>query len=184
MTALSSIVLRDTAANRPSASIAGRLFYDTTWKRLQRDNGSSWDDVYESILDYVEFTSSVSITATSEATANTVVTGSAFTFDGSTPVWIEAFFPSILTPASSAASSRVYLYDGSSSIGRLATFTNTTQTAAQRWGGIYLVRKLTPSNAAHTYSIRADVTTGSGTVEAGAGGNAAVMPGFIRTRIY
>lgn len=39
------LIGRDIAANRPAAGIPGRLFYDTTNSKLQRDNGSSWDDV-------------------------------------------------------------------------------------------------------------------------------------------
>jgi hypothetical protein len=35
-------VSADTAANRPAAGIAGRLFIDTTNNTLQRDTGSSW----------------------------------------------------------------------------------------------------------------------------------------------
>jgi len=44
MANLENLILRDTAANRPAAGIAGRLFYDTTNAKLQRDNGTSWDD--------------------------------------------------------------------------------------------------------------------------------------------
>lgn len=43
MTTLAAVIGRDIAANRPAASIAGRLYYDTTNSILQRDNGSSWD---------------------------------------------------------------------------------------------------------------------------------------------
>lgn len=45
MSTLASVILRDITANRPAASIAGRLFFDTTLVKMQRDNGSSWDDV-------------------------------------------------------------------------------------------------------------------------------------------
>lgn len=40
-----NLVLRNTAANRPAAGKPGRLFFDTTNNKLQRDNGSTWDDV-------------------------------------------------------------------------------------------------------------------------------------------
>jgi hypothetical protein len=39
------LIVRDTAANRPTAGVTGRLFYDTTNSKLQRDNGAGWDDV-------------------------------------------------------------------------------------------------------------------------------------------
>jgi hypothetical protein len=36
--------LRDAAASQPAAGVPGRLFYDTTNQKLQRDNGATWDD--------------------------------------------------------------------------------------------------------------------------------------------
>lgn len=47
MTLLADIILRGATGDRPAAAIEGRLFYDTTLNKLQRDNGSSWDDVAE-----------------------------------------------------------------------------------------------------------------------------------------
>ncbi len=41
------LILRDAATSRPAAGVPGRLFYDTTNNKLQRDNGSTWDDVAE-----------------------------------------------------------------------------------------------------------------------------------------
>jgi hypothetical protein len=41
-------------------------------------------------------------------------------------------------------------------------------------------RRMTPSNASHTYSIRASRTTANGTVNAGAGGSGNVVPSFIQ----
>lgn len=42
---LAQVILRDTAGNRPTAGTAGRLFYDTTNSKMQRDNGDAWEDV-------------------------------------------------------------------------------------------------------------------------------------------
>src|SRR3990170_5009704 len=39
-----ALILRDIAANRPAAGKPGRLFYDTTNSKLQRDTGSVWED--------------------------------------------------------------------------------------------------------------------------------------------
>jgi hypothetical protein len=64
------------------------------------------------------------------------------------------------------------LYDGASSIGLFGL-----------QGGdspVVLRRRLTPSAAAHTYSVRAYVDAGTGTVVAGAGGIGVNVPGFIR----
>ena len=44
MSKLSDVILRDIATNRPPAGVEGRLFYDETNGKWQRDNGSSWDD--------------------------------------------------------------------------------------------------------------------------------------------
>ena len=41
---LEDLILRDTAANRPAAGTPGRIFYDTTNEKWQRDTGSSWED--------------------------------------------------------------------------------------------------------------------------------------------
>lgn len=43
MSTLGSVVLRDVIANRPAASIPGRMFYSTDTNVAYRDNGSSWD---------------------------------------------------------------------------------------------------------------------------------------------
>jgi len=48
-TSFEDLILRDTAVNRPAAGKPGRLFYDTTNNKLQRDNGSTWDDVEPTI---------------------------------------------------------------------------------------------------------------------------------------
>lgn len=43
MTALSTVISRGTLASRPSAGVAGYLYYATDNGHLYRDNGSSWD---------------------------------------------------------------------------------------------------------------------------------------------
>ena len=46
---------------------------------------------------------------------------------------------------------------------------------------MFLARQLTPSAAAHTYSIRAFLSAaGTYTFAAGAGGSGVTMPGFIK----
>jgi hypothetical protein len=142
--------------------------------------GVQWDYPPGYELDYVEKTSSTNITATTEGTADTIVTGSAVAYDGSTIVLIEFFSPSV-RPATDAVADRtvsVTLYDGASSIG----IWGQTVTPAQNDDNkpFLLQRRLTPSAATHTYSVRAYVTGGTGTVSGGAGGAAAAMPAFIR----
>lgn len=45
MAVLSDVIQRGTLAARPAASIAGRLYYDTTNSLLYRDSGSAWESV-------------------------------------------------------------------------------------------------------------------------------------------
>lgn len=130
-------------------------------------------------FDYKEFTSPVSVTAVTEATANSVVTADAVTFDGSTAVWIEFFSP--LVHPDFTASSRILnlvLYDGSSSIGQLGSIT--TPAAGELDAPTLVKRRLTPAAASKTYSVRAYVNGGTGGVTAGAGGAGAYVPGYIR----
>lgn len=137
---------------------------------LQRVSGSpAWalPPGYE--FDYVQITGSGNITATSDATANTIMTANAVTYDGSTIVIIET---NITFVTQGTTFITIVLYDGSTCIGRIAI----TGVRAP----IYMRHRLTPSAAAHTYSVRAFVDAGTGTYNSGAGGTAAYMPSFIR----
>lgn len=132
-------------------------------------------------FDYVEITSSVSsITATTEGTANTVVTANAVSYDGSTVIILEFFCPIVITD--SGAASRVvtfYLYDGSGSTGYIGQIM--TPAASAMRAPVMLRRRFTPSNASHTYSVRASVDAGTGQALAGAGGSSGSgTPTYIR----
>lgn len=133
--------------------------------------------------DYAEVTSSTSITATTEATANTVVTANPVAFDGSTVIYVEVYSPS-WRPGTDAAGRelRPCLYDdtggGAASIGQIGLFV-TSASGADGKGGT-LRRRLTPSAATHTYSLRAFVNAGTGSISGGAGGSGAAMPAYIR----
>lgn len=132
-------------------------------------------------IDRVEFTSPVTISASSEAAATTIVTGSALTFDGATTVDIE-FYSDSIQPGSTATNViNIWLYDGSSSIGVMAQYSNPASSTYR--APCFVVRRLTPSIGVHTYSIRGDRSSGSnGTVNAGAGGTGNHMPGYIRVK--
>lgn len=163
------------------ANTAARLAIGATnGMALQRISGAvAWalPPGYE--FDYVEKTSNTSITATTEGTANTVVTGNAVSYDGSTTVLIEFFAFSMNVPSGAGNNITAYLYDGSSSIGFLGRV-RTPAAGTLQEVTVRMARRLTPSNASHTYSIRASVNTGTGSVDAGAGGSATVVPAFIR----
>ncbi len=136
-------------------------------------------------LDYVEITSAVVPTATSEATANTIVTANPIAFSGSTVVMIEFFSPDV-RPANDAAARYIslWLYDGSSSIGQIGFIRGAA--SGNNESIAHCSRRLTPSAATHTYSIRASVTSGgsNANVDAGTGGSGQSMPAYIRiTRV-
>lgn len=129
-------------------------------------------------FDYAEITSPASPNATSEATATTIITGASVTYDGSTVVLVEFSAPYITPPSGALHNLVIVLYDGSSSIGQLGIVT-ANPTNASRFP-VRMARRMTPSGAAHTYSIRAYVDSGTGTIHAGAGGAAAYFPAFMR----
>lgn len=131
-------------------------------------------------LDYVEVTTgTITITATTEATATTVVTGSAIAFDGATAVMIEFYCPQHVTPSVAGDSFTIVLYDGSSSIGQLS-ISVTDRAAGSFYGAIHCFRRLTPSAATHTYSIRAYGSRNNGALYFDVGGSGKLMPGYIR----
>lgn len=167
-----------------AADTAARVAVGANGAVLEAASGASagvqWDYPPGYEYDYAEFTSIVTPTATSEATANTVVTGNAVSYDGSTVVFIEFFCP-FANPDSNAAGRdlTLVLYDGSSSIGKLS-YEQTQANSQAYYFTPRLGRRLTPSAASHTYSIRAYVSAGTGQVGAGAGGSGNNVPGFIR----
>lgn len=129
---------------------------------------------------YTEFTSSVSISATTEGTANTVVSAGAITFDG-TAVYVEFYSPLVEPGATAGSSITLYiLLDGTSQ--GLAWFAAKDNTATLDRGeaGCFLKRKFTPSAASHTFLVAASRGTANGTVVAGLGGTGNYMPGYIR----
>lgn len=146
-----------------------------------RSNGSTNAYAYPPghEFDYVAFTSPVSITATTEGTANTIVTGSSVAYDGSTVVLVTFFAPYYGAPSSTASDSQVILYEDGTSIGSMCLISRISNAASQR-DMVAVTRRITPTNASHTYSIRAYISTGTGSMGAGVGGSAAHAPGFIR----
>ena len=45
MSVLSSVIVKDTAANRPAFGVPGRIFFASDTKAISRDTGSAWEDV-------------------------------------------------------------------------------------------------------------------------------------------
>lgn len=129
-------------------------------------------------LDYVEITAPVAPVAASEATANVVVTGNAITCDGG-PVMVEFFSPAVRADPTAGRTITLVLYmdgvalDGNIGLVKAAAATQADVPVNSR-------RRTTPAPGAHTFSVRAFVSAGTGNVDAGAGGTGNSVPAFIR----
>ncbi len=128
-------------------------------------------------LDYTEFTADVAVTATTEATATTIVTASSISFDGATKVEIKFFCPSLVFSTSSVLT-HLTLFEDGVSLGDLAQFK--VSSGVNQFGAINVLRRRTPSNASHTYSVRGySASALTATYKAGAGGAGLLLPGAI-----
>lgn len=171
-----------------SATVARLASAGTTNKWLRGANAAvpTWDYPPGYEFDYVAKTSNTNITATTEGTANTVITGNAVAYDGSTNIFVECFLH-IQTAAANAVGVQVWLYDdtggGAASVGDMASISEPgTLSATITAMKIPVLAKvaLTPSNATHTYSIRCSTSTGTSIAVAGAFGAATLAPAFLR----
>lgn len=135
-------------------------------------------------LEYVEFTSAVNITATTEGGADTIVTAGAVVLDGSTEILIEFGCPYCDTPGGGAdRGTHILLYaakDGgaAASLGFISSIFNSASNASRN--AMYATRRYTPASGSYVYSIRGFVTAGTGHANAGAGGSGNWAPGWIR----
>lgn len=127
-------------------------------------------------LAYAEFTSPVSIAATTEPTANAIVTAPSITVDGATAINIEFMPRRMQYPAVGGASLTIVLYEDGASIGQMSfgNIGNTSEFAH------VISRRFTPISGTHTYSIRGFVSSGTGTIHAGLGGSGNFLPGQLR----
>lgn len=124
-------------------------------------------------LDYVPITAPVNVTATSTATANTIITGTSQAYDG-TPIWVEFGADRIVVGTHQLI---VSLYDGSTELGILCRSSLTNANDSVPGSGRI---RLTPSAGTHQYVVKASVDAGTGIITAGAGTIGADCPAFIR----
>lgn len=166
------------ASARPAANLItpDSFYYATDTGVLSYSNGTAWTTVSGAgrELAYTAFTANVSITGTTSATATTIVTAPALTFDGSTTVEIECYAYAWQPGMTNVVND---LYMDGASIGVIG------------WneGGILTMHnkgRVTPAAGSHTFSSRAYVDAGTGTIYGAVGGAANGAPGFIRvTRV-
>lgn len=153
----------------------GFIVLDTTSDVLWSRSNGAWVPQRGYEYAYNEFTAPVSVVATTEATANTIVTASTFTADGSA-VLIE-FGSDYHNPPTDVVV-RLWLYEDGSSIGEIGVL-RLTQASTPIVTNYYR-RRHTPSPGPRTYSIRGSTASGTYTIDAGAGGAGLPMPGWIR----
>jgi hypothetical protein len=167
-------------AQLPAGTANGVASLDATGKVPAAQLPAAAGGVQGAELAYAQITALVTVTVVAEASAVTVVTAPATTFDG-TPVILE-FYAQQITPGA-GATILINVWDGAANIGWIGQF------ASPAGGGVtvsgVVQRRLTPTAGSHTYSIRAYAVTTAGSIGAGAGGAAStVAPAFIRiTRV-
>lgn len=169
----------DTIYSSDNAGTPTRLAIGSTGKWLGVATGlPSWTLPPGYEFDYAQITAGVTVNATTEGSANTVITGNAVSYDGATVVMIEFFAPQVYSTNTANIDLTAVLYDGASSIGQIGWLRS--ETTNRGMIAMHCMRRLTPSNAAHTYSIRAFIASGSGAVQAGIAGSGNLVPAFIR----
>lgn len=119
-------------------------------------------------IGYDAITSAVSITATTNTTANVVISCAAHTFDGS-PVLLQVYFPDWQTSGFGGA----FLFEAGTNLGTLAL----RQTGRSESSSFL---RFTPSAGSHTYTINALDTSGGGTITCGSGTIGVEYPAFAR----
>jgi hypothetical protein len=122
-------------------------------------------------IGYDQITTTVHVTATAEASGTTIITCSAYTFDG-TAVLLHFYAP-VFSNGNTSAALVACLFEGSTEIGRIGQFNNSTGTV----NGFY---RFTPSAGSHTYKITAFRVTADGDIQCGAGGTGLYLPAFVR----
>jgi hypothetical protein len=127
-------------------------------------------------LAYAQITATVNITATSEATAQTIVSAPATTF-AAEPILVEFYCP--IAQLSNVGVYFIFqLFDGATNLGRYALMYSAVVNDGVP---IHAVQRLTPTAGSHTYSVRAFVGAGNGLISAGPGGPGVnPMAAFIR----
>lgn len=131
---------------------------------------NNWDFGYDQIV------ASVNVTATTDATSNTIISCAAHVFDGG-DVYVD-FTCAQVVQAAGDGFVVVNLWEGATEIGDIVVMGQPTSMFAAQVGKF----RFTPSAGSHTYLIKAYKSSNSGTstITAGAGGVATIVPAFVR----
>ena len=147
--------------------------------------GQQVHDLIESggVLARGEFTGPVTIGGLTEAAATVVVTAPAFTIPAAALVEVEFTCGAIFPPNAANGSIILVLFENGVAVGRLTAAQMPTASAAYIFPGSTFKGRRNLAAGTFTYSVRAHVSAGTGTVYAGAGGPAAYFPGSITARL-
>ena len=129
-------------------------------------------------LDYVQATADVTISGTTEGTANTLLTGTSQAY-AAVATLIEVFIPRLDLQANAGGNLVIILlYDGATLIGRLGVMSFPTNAAwITSFHGAY---RLTPTAATHQYIVKATRSNANVVAELGTGGTGDQLPAFLR----
>ena len=176
--------LYGTHAAIPAASTVepGTIYFESDTGSMFRSDGTNWVNVTPpssgAQLDYAQITASVTgVTASTEATAVTLVSGNSVTYDGS-KIKVEVYVPAVAA-ASSLWYYRVLLLRDTTVIGYAAG--KSVGGDAANGFEFYAAAFDTPAAGAHTYKASAYVqATTNFSFLAGAGGSGNLLPAFLR----
>ncbi len=133
-------------------------------------------------IGYDQITASVNITATSEATANALITCAAHYFDGG-PVLLQVYAPFLYTATVASNAIGITLSEGGSVICELA-FIRPANVAPsiQHFPSCFASFRFTPTAGMHTYVIGGYTASTTGTPGFGAGTGTALadVPAYAR----
>jgi hypothetical protein len=161
-----TVAARDAAYPAASAG-AGAVCVTLDTLTVWTSNGTVWGPIVPGAeLLYSQIVANVSITATTQATAQNVVNPGNVTYDGAA-VWVEFYAPGFLAPAVASGQIVCTLWDANTDLSM-----NMAASYSPSAIGAQVValgrRKITPTAGAHNYNVRAWISpSGAGTIVAG-----------------
>lgn len=142
-----------------------------------------WNELVNNMLHMEEvghqpITSDVSVTATTEGTANSVVSLGAITYEA-VEHRFSFFSPSCRPDTGAAGRTLTFVLLDSTTVvygiwGRMAA-----PAAAAANAPVSLEARFTPTAGSHTYNVRAFVSAGTGLIQANTGGAGTIAPAFL-----
>ena len=157
----------------PSGGTAGQALI----KQSATDYAASWQTPIGAELLYSQITANVSVTATTAASAQTLINPGNINYDG-TPIMIEFNGPGMTPPNVANGQLAVSLWDANTDMGSMAMVYAPSALSFQV--PVYQVRRITPTPGLHNYNLRAWISpSGTGTVVAGPG-TTTYAPAFLR----